>query len=123
MQSPVDFLHNYYSDFSTLNLQAITRNFTEPCLSIGSGGIVAAPDRAKLAGALTPFLDALRAKNYGHSKFTDAETTMLNDTAALVRGTAVRYSKTGLEIERAAISYVLHSDGAAWQIAVMILPN
>lgn len=48
---------------------------------------------------------------------------MVSDRTALVRGVAVRYAQTGLEIERLPISYLLYSNGANWNIAVMIMAS
>ena len=121
MQSPVDFVHNYYSVFSSLDLNAIARHFSEPCLSIGRGRVFVAMSRVEFVEAVSSFVGELRAKGYGHSEFAQAETVMLSDTAVLVRGVAVRYAQTGLEMERAPISYLLHSNGEEWQIVVMVL--
>ena len=123
MQSPLDFVHKYYSDFSTLDLEAIARHFREPCLSIGQAGVFVAINRVALVDAFSPLMQELRAKGYGHSEFTDPEVTMLSKNAALARGVAVRYSTDGRELERVPISYLLHSNGADWKIAVMVLAN
>jgi NTF2-like protein (DUF6841) len=120
MQSPLDFIHRYYSEFSALDLQTIAGYFSEPCMSIGRGRVFVAGNRVQFIDATTPLIEALRAKEYGHSEFANAETVMLNDNAALVRGVAVRYARSGLEIERVPISYLVHSNGADWRIAVMV---
>jgi hypothetical protein len=121
MQSPVDFIHSYYSVFSSLDLNAIARHFSEPCLSIGRGRVFVAMNRIEFGEAISSLVDELRAKGYSHSEFADAETVMLSDTAALVRGVALRYAQTGREIERVPISYLLQNNGADWQIVVLIL--
>jgi hypothetical protein len=45
---------------------------------------------------------------------------MLGETAALVRGTAVRYTAAGPEMERVRISYLMNRGAAGWKIAVLI---
>jgi len=123
MRSPLDVVHEYYSAFSTLDLKAIAFYYSEPCMSLGPQGVFFATNRADLIDAFAPFIDGLRAKGYSHSEFVDPEVTMVTDTATLVRGVAIRYAQTGLEIERVPISYLLHRDGANWKIAVMILSS
>jgi hypothetical protein len=91
MQSPLEALYEYYKTFSTLDLNSIVLHFSEPCMSISSQGVFSADNRAGLAKAFGPLVDGLKAKSYGRSEFVEAQVTTLGETAALVRGVAVRY--------------------------------
>jgi hypothetical protein len=123
MPSPLERIHAYYTAFSSLDLAAIVPFFCEPCLSISPAGVVSAATHADLATALTPFLDSLRGKGYGKSEFTGPQVIAVTATTVLIRGTAIRYARTGTEMERADISYLLHLDHSKWKIAVMILAS
>jgi ketosteroid isomerase-like protein len=123
MQSPLEALNEYYKTFSTLDLNAIVSHFSEPCMSIGPQGVFSAGNRAGLANAFRPFVDGLKAKGYARSEFVEAQVTTLGDTAALVRGVAVRYKLDESELERVPISYLMHRSADGWKIATMVLPT
>jgi hypothetical protein len=74
-----------------------------------------------LANAFAPVIEGLKAKRYGRSEFVEPQVTMLTETAALVRGVAVRYAATGPEIERIQISYLMHRSETGWKIAMMVV--
>jgi ketosteroid isomerase-like protein len=121
MHAPLEALHEYYKAFSTLDLSAILSHFSEPSMTIAPQGLVAAANHAALAESLAPLIEGLRAKGYGRSEFVDAEVTTLGETAALVRGKAVRYAAAGSEMERIPIGYVMHRHEDGWKIAVLVV--
>ena len=114
-------LADYYSAFSTLEIQAILPYFHEPSMLIGPEGLLAAPTSAVLAAALTPAMDGLRARGYGRSELSVRSVKPLSATATLVTGVAVRYKLDGQELERVGVTYVLHKADARWKIAVLII--
>jgi len=120
MQSAREAIDEYYKAFSTLDLRRILSHYGEPCLMISPQGVLSAGTRAALADSLAPMLDGLRAKGYGRSEFAEAEVTPLGETAALVRGIAVRYTAAGSELERIPIAYLLHRSEGGWKIAVLV---
>lgn len=122
MQSPLEALDDYYKTFSTLDLNAIVRHFSEPCMTINSQGAFSAENRARLASAFGPLIDGLRAKSYGRSEFVEARVTTLSETAALVQGVAVRRKVDESELERVPISHLMHRGVEGWKIATMVLP-
>jgi ketosteroid isomerase-like protein len=121
MQSVLEAIHEYYKVFSTLDLSAIASCYCEPCMSISPQGVFSGANRAVLANAFAPVIEGLKAKGYGRSEFVEPQVTMLTETAALVRGVAVRYAAAGPEIERLQISYLMHRSEAGWKIAIMVL--
>jgi len=74
MQSVLEAIHEYYNVFSTLDLSAIASCYCEPCMSISPQGVFSAANRAI---------------------FVEPQVTMLTETAALVRGVALRYAAAG----------------------------
>ena len=130
MRSPLGALNEYYKAFSTLDLSAIVSHFSEPCMSIGPQGVFSAGNREALATAFRLCIDSLKAKGYARSEFVEVEVTTLDDTAALVRGVAVRYKGVAVryrldesELERIPISYLMHRSADGWKIAAMVLPT
>lgn len=123
MESALEGIHAYYKIFSTLDLISTVSCFSEPCISIGPQGMFSAANRVALAEAFAPMIEGLKAKGYGRSEYVDAEVTMLGETAALVRGLAVRYAAAGTELERISISYLTHRSETGWKVAVMVFES
>jgi hypothetical protein len=120
MASALETIHEYYKAFSTLELGAIVPYFSEPSMTVAAQGVFPAATHATLAQSLAPIIDTLRSKGYGRSEYADAQVTALGDRDALVRGVAVRYTAAGRELERVAISYLMHRTDAGWKIAVLV---
>jgi hypothetical protein len=120
MQSALEAIHEYYKAFSTLDLNAILAYYGEPSMTVAAQGVFAAANHGALANVLTPLVDSLRAKGYARSEFAQPHVTRLGETDALVRGTAVRYTTAGTELERVPLSYLMHRTEAGWKIAVLV---
>ena len=118
---PQEAVHKYYEAFSTLDLGAIAAHYCEPTMTITPQGVFAAGSRAALAESLAPLVNSLRARGYGRSEFVQSQVTPLSETAALVRGVAVRYAAAGPEMERIPFSYLMHRDEVGWKIAALIV--
>jgi hypothetical protein len=114
-------LREYYSAFSTLNIEAILPFFHEPCMLIGPQGPFAATTRPFVATAFGPAIESLRARGFARSELSVRDVKLLSATAILVRGVAVRYMTDGHELDRAGVTYVLHKADDRWKIAVLIL--
>jgi len=121
MQTPLETIHEYYKVFSTLNLPAIASYYCEPTITVAPHGVLSAPNRAALADSLAPIVEGLRAKEYARSEFVQPEVTMLGESAAFVRGIAVRYATTGSELERLPLGYLMYRSEAGWKIAALVV--
>ena len=125
MSSPDDaalgVLANYYTAFSTLEVQAVWPYFHEPALLISPQGVFAVPGFEALATAFTPMMEGLRGREFGRSEFSLGYSQSLSASATLVSGVAIRYKRDGEELERAGVTYVLHKAEAGWKIAVIVL--
>ena len=117
----VQVLTDYYSVFSTLDVQAVLPYFHEPSLLIGLQGAFAAPTRALLPTAFTPAIESLRARGFARSELSVQNVRSLSATATLVTGVAIRYKLDGQQLDRAGVTYVLHKADTCWKIAVLIL--
>ena len=113
-------LHEYYTAFSTLNVDAVLPYFNEPSLLIGPQGAFAATTRTLLSTALSPAMDGLRARGFGRTELRVRNLQSLSATATLVGGVAQRYKIDGQELDQAGVTYVLYKSEAGWKIAVLI---
>jgi len=114
------FLTDYYRDFSTLSVQAILPYFHEPCLTIGSQGVFAAPARSVLPPGFTPVLENLRSRGYGRSELSIRQFKSLSPATILVTGVALRFKVDGQPLERAGVTYLLQKTDQHWKIAVLV---
>ena len=117
----IQVLTDYYTAFSTLDVQSFLPFFHEPSLLVGPQGVIAAPTHAVLATAFASTLKGLLARGFGRSELSVRQSRMLSGTAGLVTGVAIRYKADGQELERVGITYVLHKSDAGWKIAVSVL--
>ena len=114
-------LADYYSAFSTLEVQAVSPYFHEPSLLISPQAVFAAPTFETVATLFTPTMEGLRNRDFGRSELSVGHVKSLSTSATLVTGVAIRYKRNGQELERAGVTYVLHKAENGWKIAVLIL--
>ena len=112
---------DYYSAFSTLDIQAILPYFSEPALFMGPPGVFPVPDHAALTAILTPLIKDLKSKDYGRSELELQDVKSLGTSTAFVTGTALRYKTDGNVLERVPITYLLHKLNDHWKIATMVI--
>ena len=120
MNDALVVIQNYYKAFSTLSVDACEPFFTLPCMFVGLHGTFAVTNREDFARVLGPAIEALKSQDYQRSEFLEPQSTALTEKAVLVRGVAVRYRAAGAELQRIAVSYVMHYSGGAWKIAACI---
>ena len=114
-------LADYYSAFSTLEVQAVSPYFHEPSLLISPQAVFAAPTFETVATLFTPTMEGLRNRDFGRSELSIGHVKSLSASATLVTGVAIRYKRNGQELERAGVTYVLHKTEAGWKIAVIVM--
>jgi len=120
MNDALNAIHDYYRAFSTLQLDACVPFFSLPCMFISPQGTRAVANREDLVRVLDPVIAPLRTKDYQRSEFLEAQLTSVTANAVLVRGEAARYRKSGEELERVPLSYLMHQMGTKWKIAVLV---
>lgn len=115
-------LTEYYSAFSTLEVQAIAPYFHEPSVLIIPGqGVIATPTHAAITALFTAFLEALQARGFARSELTALHVKRLSSATTLAGGIAVRYKTDGQELDRAGVTYLLHKTDSGWKIAVIVV--
>jgi ketosteroid isomerase-like protein len=117
----VHVLREYYSAFSTLNVEAVLPFFHEPSFLISPQGVFAATTHTLLATAVGPTMDGFRARGFGRTELSVLNLKSLSRTATLVGGVARRYKVDGQELDQAGVTYVLHKADSGWKIAVLII--
>jgi ketosteroid isomerase-like protein len=116
-----EFLNNYYSTFSTLDIESITPFFQEPCIFVSPQGVVASQTAEQVKHVFKLIAEGLRSKAYGRSELINLKVQRLSDTTMLASGIADRYKANGEELERVGVTYVLQKSGDGWKIAVTII--
>ncbi len=116
-----EFLNNYYSTFSTLDIESITPFFQEPCIFVSPQGVVASQTAEQVKDVFKLIAEGLRSKAYGRSELINLKVQRLSDTTMLASGIADRYKANGEELERVGVTYVLQKSGDGWKIAVTII--
>ena len=114
-------LADYYSAFSTLELNAILPYFNEPMLMMNPRGALSAPTHSVLSGIFAPVMEDLKVRGFGRSELTIREVRMLSAATALVLGFAIRFKRSGEELERLGITYAMQKADDRWKIAVIII--
>ncbi len=66
-------------------------------------------------------MEDLRARGYGRSELSLQQVKPLSATSAWATGVALRYKTDGQELERVAVTYLLHKTDNGWRFAVMVL--
>jgi hypothetical protein len=117
----VRVLHEYYSAFSTLHVEAVLPFFHEPSLLISPQGVFAATTHTLLAAAISPTMEGFRARGFGRTELCVRNLKLLSSTASLVEGVARRYKLDGQELDQAGVTYVLHKADSGWKIAVIVI--
>ena len=114
-------LSDYYTAFSTLNIQAILPYFHEPALLAGPLGVIPLPTPAALVPIFGPVMENLRRRQYGKSELKLQQLKLLSATLALAVGVAIRLKTDGEELERAGVTYLMHNAESGWKFAVVVL--
>ena len=114
-------LNEYYSAFSTLDVQAIVHYYYEPSLFITPLGVNAVHTRADMVSGFTTIIEGLRARGFARSELSMLCIKHLSDTATLASGVALRYRADGQELERAGVTYLLYKTDSRWKIAVTVI--
>lgn len=92
-----------------------------PLLFATDDRYVALTSEEQVVAALQQQIDGMRAADYDHSETLDSETTMLNGTSALHRGTWSRRRRDGGEIGQVTATYLVTSGPAGRRLSVIAI--
>ena len=115
------FLGQYYSTFSTLDIESIVPFFHEPSILISPQGVIATQTHDNVKDVFRTIAGTLQSKGYGRSELINLKVQRLSDVTTLATGIADRYKADGQELERVGVTYVLQKSGNDWKIAVTVI--
>ncbi len=114
------FYASYLEAFHLGEAQAMVPFYHAPCLFIADQGVSLLASEAEIAKLFAQIIQDLKGRNYGHSEVTNMQIKEMTERIALLSGLAVRYTKTGEELERLGATYTLRKTDDRWQIVSVV---
>ena len=114
------FYARYLEAFHTGNAAAVAPFYRAPCLFVADQGVTLLETDAKIEHLFGQVIAGLHAQHYARSEVRDVQIKELSDRLALFSGLAVRYTKTGEELERLSATYTLRKTNDVWQIVTVV---
>jgi hypothetical protein len=111
----------YIRDFSARRADLIAeRSYTAPSASLAGAGVVFSMTPADVKARFESSISTLVAKNYERSDTRTANICILNDGAAILSGTFVRYLKDGSVMSEIAGTYLFAKTAPGWRIVAQV---
>ena len=114
------FYASYLDTFHTGEAKAMIPFYHAPCLFIADQGVTLLSNEAEIENLFAQVIEGLKGRNYSHSEVTDVQIKELSGEMALFSGLAVRYTKTGEELERLSATYTMRKTGNNWQFVAVV---
>jgi hypothetical protein len=112
---------DYIRSFSARRADLIAeRSYTVPSASLPGSGVTFFMTPADVKTRFESTIGALVAKNYERSDTRTANVCILNDGAAILSGTFVRYLKDGSVMSEIAGTYLFAKTAPGWRIMAQI---
>jgi hypothetical protein len=90
-----------------------------PMLFATDDGFAVGSSEEQVTAAVRKQIDGMRAADYDHSDVLDSETTVLNATSALHKGTFSRRRRDGSEIGQLTATYLVTDSPAGRRISAL----
>ena len=114
------FYASYLDAFHTGEAKAMVPFYHAPCLFIAGQGVMLLATEAEIERLFAQVIEGLKAQNYDHSEVLDLQAKELSDGMVLLSGLAIRFTKTGEELERLSAMYTLRKIDTSWQIVTVV---
>ncbi len=114
------FYASYLDTFHLGAAKAMVPFYHAPCLFIADRGVILLSSGAEIEKLFAQIIQDLNSRNYGRSEVTNIQIKEMTDRIALLSGLAVRYTKTGEELERLGATYTLRKTDDRWQIVSVV---
>ncbi len=114
------FYASYLDTFHSGEAKAMVPFYHAPCLFIADQGVTLLSSEAEIERLFAQIIQDLKGRNYGRSEVTNIQIKDMTDRIALLSGLAVRYTKTGEELERLGATYTLRKADDHWQIVSVV---
>jgi ketosteroid isomerase-like protein len=110
-----------YIDCLPRDPAAAARYCNEPFMVIGAAEALVFDSRADIEAFYTKLVSNLKARGYSHSSWLELHVRPLSPATALVSGMGVRYTTTGVELERIGGTYLFRKADDGWKIAALTI--
>ncbi len=114
------FYASYLDTFHTGKAKAVVPFYHAPCLFITDQGVTLLSNEIEIENLFAQVMEGLKGRNYSHTEVTDVQIKELSAEMALFSGLAVRYTKTGEELERLSATYTTRKSNNAWQFVTVV---
>ncbi len=114
------FYASYLDTFHAGEAKAMVSFYHAPCLFITDQGVTLLASEAEIEQLFAQVIEGLKGRNYSHTEVTDVQIKELSAEMALFSGLAVRYTKTGEELERLSATYTMRKSHNAWQFITVV---
>lgn len=112
---------DYIRSFSSRRADLIAeRSYTAPSASLAGGGVVFSMTPSDVKARFESTIGALVAQDYERSDTRTANVCILNDGAAILSGTFVRYLKNGSVMSEIAGTYLFAKAAPGWRIVAQV---
>jgi hypothetical protein len=112
---------DYIRSFSSRRADLIAeRSYTAPSASLAGGGVVFSMTPSDVKARFESTIGALVAQDYERSDTRTANVCILNDGAAILSGTFVRYLKNDSVMSEIAGTYLFARTAPGWRIVAQI---
>ena len=115
------FYGSYLDTFHAGETKAMVPFYHVPCLFITDQGVMLLSNEAEIEKLFAQVIEGLQGRNYSHSEVMDVQIKELSGVVALFSGLAVRYTKTGEELERLSATYTICKSSNAWQFVTVVV--
>jgi hypothetical protein len=111
----------YMRAFSSRRADLIAdRSYTAPSASLSVGGVTFSMTAADVKSRFESSIGTLAARNYARSETRSANVCILNDGAAILSGTFVRYLNDGSVMSEIAGTYLFTRTPPGWRIVAQV---
>jgi ketosteroid isomerase-like protein len=113
-------LNDYYGAFGALDPQRAIAYYDVPVVFIGAESIIVATTPREGAAWLAKQFEALKPTGFSRSKLIKLSMKKMSGGLAIASGIDVRYEKSGKQMSRFGITYILRKNAGDWKISVLV---
>ena len=113
-------LNDYYGAFGGLDAQRAVGYYDVPVVFIGAESIIVATAPREGAAWLAKQFEALKPTGFSRSKLIKLSIKKMSEGLAIASGIDMRYDKSGKQVSRFGITYILRKNSGAWKISALV---
>ena len=113
-------LNDYYGAFGALDAQRAVGYYDVPVVFIGAECIIVATTPREGAAWLAKQFEALKPTGFSRSKLIKLSIKKMSKGLAIASGIDMRYDKSGKQVSRFGITYILRKNAGGWKISAVV---